>query len=283
MSYDLKLYRKCDHRLLKQQREVSGVDRRSVLLRHVMGSQANVRVFVNGFEVFQNDDLYGWSIVKEEGAVPVTTTQQRFITGSDGCIDSVVNVGIDQTPRKILFNRIFRATDDCIEISYFALPVSCPKCNGIGVHFDYEYSNIGRLVRVVNEQKLIQDMEKIILTIIGSSIFYPWYGTSLVDLIGGKGLGATTQAQISAEISQGLVNLKKLQEQQELYQVVTDREFLFSILSIQVEQSQQDPTVFRVNVVTQSQAGSEQSFSQDLRFDRGLFTTPLDEIRRITL
>lgn len=260
-----------------------GADGKSLRLRHVLGSQADIRLYVNDYEVSQDDTIYGWTVVKDPETASVTLTQNEIVSTAEGCLGTVTSTQKEFPARKLLFDRVRKATDDTYEVSYFCYPPVCPKCGGTGLHFDYEYTNLGKLIKVENESKLAQDMEKIILTIIGSSIFYPWYGTSLVDLIGGKASGVTTQSQITAEISQALTNLKKLQRKQELYQLVTDREYLESIQSIQVQQSATDPTVFRVNVSTRNQAGGTATFTQDLRIDRGLFTTDLQELRRITL
>lgn len=284
MSYDLKLYRRCDHRLHKQRRDLDLSDKRSLRLRHFLGSTANLRVFLNGYEVPQGHSKFGWSVVQdEEQAVGEAVTSVSIEGTPSGCLGVVTRTLPLQIPRKILFDRVFKSIDDCIEVSYFSSLEHCPKCGASGTIFDYEYTQTGKLVTVINESKLVQEMEKIVVTILGSSIFYPWYGTSIVNLIGGKLAGTVTQSAISSEIAASLSALKKLQEKQQRYQEVSDREFLESIKLIDVSPLDTDPTYLKVTVVTQSQAGGEQVFSQDLRLDRSLFTTPLAEIRRAVI
>lgn len=244
MSFDLKLARKCDHRLFRQIRFFED-DLRTVKLGTLLGSTSNFQVRLNGNEAAADSSEQGWSLVKDETSV-------------------------DPGQRKVVFSKKRRAVDDWVELSYYTHPQTCPKCGGFDLQFDYEYSNIGRPYRVVNEEKLVQDMEKILLTIQGSSIYYPWYGTLMVSLIGTKQPRRSLKLRLQKEIAQALDRLKSLQEQQETFQVVSDREFLFQVEGVSVVDTE-DPTLFRVFVRARTQAGGEAEVKRPLSFDQGFF------------
>ena len=246
MSFDLKLARRCDHRLFRQIRFFE-TDRRSVLLPVLLGSTANFQVRLNGNSALQSSPEAGWDLVKDPTSV-------------------------DPGQRKVYFRKARRAVDDWVELSYYCFPSLCPKCSGFDLLFDYEYSNIGRPYQVINEEKLVQDMEKIILTIRGSSIYYPWYGTLLVSLPGSKQPGHIIKTRMQRDVAEALDNLKSLQEKQETFQPVSDREFLFQVQGVSVVETE-DPTLYRIFVRAQTQAGGDANFSRPLRFDTGFLST----------
>lgn len=246
MSFDLKLSRKCDHRLFRQIRFLEN-DGKSVLLPTLLGSSANFQVWLNGNRVDQDSTYAGWDLVKDPASV---------YPGQ----------------KKILFRKKRKAIDDWVELSYYCYPNVCPKCSGFDLQFDYEYSNIGRPLQVINESKLVQDMEKIVLTIKGSSIYYPWYGTLLVSMIGSKQPAHVVKIRFQREVAEALDNLKSLQEKQESYQVLTDREFLYQIQGVSVLETD-DPTLYKIFVRAQTQAGGTAEFERPLQFDQGFLDT----------
>lgn len=242
MSFDLKLARKCDHRLFRQIRFFES-DRRTVRFSVPMGSTQNFEVWLNGNLAASDSLEQGWDLVKDE-------------------------VSLDPGQRKLYFRKARKATDDWVEISYYASPRQCPKCGGFDLQYDYEYSNIGRPYEVRNEQKLAQDMEKAVLTIRGSSIYYPWYGTLLVTYLGSKQPRSGMRLRMQREVADVLDDLKSLQEKQETFQTVADREFLYQVTGVSIVDTA-DPTLFRVYVRAQTQAGGEANFQRPLRFAQG--------------
>lgn len=255
MSFDFKLARRCDHRLFRQIRFFDA-DRRTVRLGTLLGSTFDFQVFLNGDLVPSNSPTVGWDLVKDETSV-------------------------DPGQKKVLFREPRKALDDWVELSYFTSSQTCPKCGSFDLLFDYEYSNIGLPLRVINEQKLIQDIEKILLTIKGSSIYFPWYGTSLVAQIGTKVATHNRRAKIQREVSQALENLKSLQSQQETFQEVTDREFLYRIEGISVIETE-DPTMYRLYGRVMTQAGGTVPFSAALKFDRGFLRLQTEQVSQRT-
>lgn len=246
MSFDLKLARRCDHRLFRQIRFFED-DRQTVRLGTLLGSTQDFQVRVSENEALPDSAELGWSLVKDE-------------------------VSVEPGQRKIRFNKKRKALDDWVEISYYTQGRTCPKCSGFDLLFDYEYSNIGLPFLVRDEEKLVQDMEKILLTIRGSSIYYPWYGTLMVTLIGTKQPPRTVKTRLQKEVAEALDNLKSLQEQQETFQIVSDREFIFSIRGVSVVETV-DPTLYKVFAKVMTQAGSNAEFARPLRFDQGFLDT----------
>jgi len=194
----------------------------------------------------------GWDLVKDEGSVY-------------------------EGQKKLFFRIPRKAIDDWVEISYFSAVRNCPKCGGFDLQYDYEYSNIGRPVTVINEEKLAQDMEKIVLTIKGSSIYYTWYGTLMVSMIGAKQPRHSIKVRLQREVAEALDNLKSIQEKQEAFQTVTDREALFQLQGVSVVETT-DPTLYRIFVRAQTQAGGTAEFERPLRFDQGFLDTVLEPL-----
>lgn len=253
MSFELKLARKCDHRLFRQLRPFEA-DKKTVRLRTLLGSTKDFAIRINGYDAPTDHPYSGWSLVKDETSVAVGQ-------------------------RKVVFKTKRKSTTDWVELSYYTNPDTCPKCLGIRLLFDIEYSNVGRVITVEDEDKLSQDLEKIFLTVVGSDLYHPWYGTSLVTMIGSKEPRGFVRLQIQRELSNAAANLKDLQGQQESFQVVSDREFLFQVDAILV-QGTSDPTVYTADVRVRTQAGGVVAFSRSLRFDHPFFSDTREEIRR---
>ena len=154
-----------------------------------------------------------------------------------------------------------QAVPDRITVDYSVDRKYCDKCSlHIGLA-DYILDPLGSYSKVFNEDKLIQDLKKIVITERGTDPVATWYGTIFVTTIGGKNLSDFAETRVSGEIIEALTRLKNAQIQQEEYQEVTDNEFLDYIQNIEVEQNEEDPTYFKAEVDVVTQAG--ESYSVD--------------------
>ena len=97
---------------------------------------------------------------------------------------------------------------------------------------DISISSSGDVELVSNNDKLIQDVLKIILTPQGSNKYYAWYGSVITSKVIGEVLGSYyTKVEITRAVQESLSNLMTMQQSQALYQYVSpeDSKDLFNI------------------------------------------------------
>lgn len=122
----------------------------------------------------------------------------------------------------------------------------------------------GTLQTVINNDKLIQDIIKAILTPLGSNKFFKWYGCALVARIVGQVLDPTlTQIEIQRSIQDSLTNLISLQKAQARTQYVSAGESIAAIEEISVLRSNEDPRQYEiyVSVLTRKLTIAETTFT----------------------
>lgn len=180
----------------------------------------------------------------------------------------------DRPTRLVVFDRPLKGTDDYVELDYTTIRQECRRCGGLGVENDWSYDGHGKIITVENEDLLIQEIVKITYTVQGSNTFQPWYGTNVVNSIGKKLSGSgIVQNMIVQDIYESFrrwQSIKKLQEEK-VGQFVSDEEFPFRLLSVNLQQSDQDPTVIFVNAFVQNRS------SKPIQISRGLqLPAPLD-------
>lgn len=146
------------------------------------------------------------------------------------------------------------------KVSYVTYPARCRRCGGSFVENDWEYDLRGDALIVANEDLLVQSALKMILTRIGSNAYFPTYGTSIRDAIGKKAL-STTATEIREQVRSALLLVSRMQQAQSKFQQVTLEERLFTVNSVDVRQSANDPTVFLVDVVVTNASGRPVSVS----------------------
>ena len=108
----------------------------------------------------------------------------------------------------------------------------------------------GDLKRVVDSEKLIQDILKICLTTAGTNPLIPWYGSFLSRTMVGNPMENNAIIQIArSQLTSALENLKNLQEfQVKSFQYVTPDEQLGAILDISVTRNSIDYRLFEINI-----------------------------------
>lgn len=172
------------------------------------------------------------------------------------------------TDRVLYFNQGLPSFDDIFEVTYVTQRDLCRRCGGLGIENDFRYNRNGEPLFVRNQFLLLQEVEKIVFTILGSNVFHTWYGTSLFELIGSKitrpGGGQLIETQLVSEIQAAIERYRDVKEKQSRIQEVTPAEQLRRIVSIEVRQDQNDPTVFRILVSLESRAGRLEEFEDTL-------------------
>jgi hypothetical protein len=106
----------------------------------------------------------------------------------------------------------------------------------------------GSLLTVVDSEKLIQDILKMVLTTAGSNPIHPWYGSFISRTLVGNPNYSSMLVQIAkSQLNTALQNLKDLQDLQvKSYQRVSADEQIATISDISIVQSQIDPRLFDV-------------------------------------
>ena len=106
----------------------------------------------------------------------------------------------------------------------------------------------GDFKKIVDSEKLTQDILKIALSPVGSNPSNPWYGSYLSKSLIGSGLSTDIIFQFGqSQLQNALENLKSLQESQvRNFQDVSANEQIGAILDISLNRSTTDPRLFDV-------------------------------------
>lgn len=179
----------------------------------------------------------------------------------------------DRPARLIIFDEPLRSGSEFVEISYTTVREECRRCGGSGFENDWRYDANGELIEIRDESLLIQELQKDFYTIRGSNQFHTWYGTGLIEAIGKKlAAGGFAQNLVVSDIHQAFNRWQDIKRQQEekLGQTVTDREYPFRLLSVNLEQSTQDPTVIFVSVTVQNRSSEPIQLTRGLRIPQSL-------------
>lgn len=180
----------------------------------------------------------------------------------------------DRPTRLLVFDEPLKGLNDWVELNYSTVRQECRRCGGVGIENDWRYTGLGSLVTVENEDLLLQEMLKATYTVRGSNPFHTWYGTTIIDSIGKKlSSSGIVQNMIQSEIYETFRRWQSIKKQQEevVGQVVTDEEYPFRLLGVQLQQSDQDPTIIFVSATVQNRS------SKPIQIERGIRTPlPLD-------
>jgi hypothetical protein len=122
---------------------------------------------------------------------------------------------------------------------------------------------------VVKEQKMLQDLLKLVTAIKGSNKAHPWYGTSLVSFIGTAKPAEYYKPKFKSEIVDAGEKIKDLQVQQTQYQHVDDEEFFNFLNNITVEQRD----FYDISAVVVSQAATAIQLDTSLLFNKPLLVS----------
>lgn len=236
MSYDIKIQNKCDHRI-NWERSALQADRVTIPLTAPVSSVASLSLRINNVPI---------------QAIGYTVTTERTILGTN-------------SPSKIIMKDKVQLYVPLVEIQYITLSQTCPKCGGIGIIDDYFVSGSGDVRTTDREYLLLQNLEKCIVTQVGTNPFHTWYGSGLQSYIGKKISDRTyLNSKVKEEISTTIDKFKTTQKQLVSSGRKIDNGELFGqLLDIIIEQTD-DPTIVLVTVAFTSQSGRKMEYSQYL-------------------
>ncbi len=165
------------------------------------------------------------------------------------------NTLLDQPTRLIVFDAPIEGVNDFAEISYATSQGYCRRCGGVGVENDWRYDGRGEVVKVRGFDLLEQELLKITSTVQGSNGYHSWYGTRFLETIGKKNVGGVVQNLITSDIHDAFRRWQSIKKQQEeKIQQVSDEEFPFQLLGVNLLPDPSDPTILYVNAIVQSRS-----------------------------
>lgn len=236
MSIDLKIFSICDHRINKEIVQINS-DYKTIKLPRILAS-SNIDLYINDNLIDSKSSINGFNLEIDE----IVGNFKRY---------------------KIVFNKIRKSLDDFYEVSYSVLSNLCPKCTGLKVLNDISYNNLGLVNTVQNEEKLLQEVKKGLLTTIGSNPFHIWYGTNINKLIGSKIVNVDTlRAYLVQEVNLYLDKYLDIQIKQGQYQQVSDREAYYQTLLVDLTPDETDPTYWTLNIIFQNRTGADLAFEK---------------------
>lgn len=150
------------------------------------------------------------------------------------------------------------------ELDYNTLRGSCRRCASLNLEWDHRYDAGGDPVQARDVELLLQEVEKVVLTIKGTQAFHSWYGSSIETLIGQKIPANTTylENQLSQEIRQTLEKYQSVKSRQAQLQPITDSEFLVRVLSVEVTTDPDDLTFLFIQIRIQNRAGEIETLNK---------------------
>lgn len=112
---------------------------------------------------------------------------------------------------------------------------------------DIQFNNRGDVAKVVDSDKLAQDVIKMLNTTLGSDPLNPSYGSPLtVNLVGRVPSREIAQMKVAQILEESLDKMIRLQDFQRTYQVLTDAETIVEFESPIVEQDSLDPRQYNI-------------------------------------
>lgn len=118
---------------------------------------------------------------------------------------------------------------------------------------DLQIDKSGSIVTVSGNQKLRQDIIKVLLTAYGDNRYHPGYGSSLGQIEIGSSDPGLTEAEIKNSALSAINGLIAMQRRQSRYQTLSPSETIVSVLDLSVLRDKIDPRLYnlRISVLTQ--------------------------------
>lgn len=211
-----------------------------------IGRQSRVKITGRGAEAI------GFTLQKAARGRQVFPGWQ-LVKGEDLLVNLNFPGNFAQPARYFAFKEQVKS-NPILKVTYPAPASRCPRCAGTRIENDWQFDISGEPIFIEDENLLNQAALKIILTERGSNPYHPEYGSSLINRIGSKVVGAVTQ-QLREDVLAALNQMRIQQREQARYQRVSPKERLYSINAVEVTPHENDPTAFRVFVVVQNASG----------------------------
>ena len=238
-TIDIKLQNQCDHQVVGELLYLEG-DRRTMRLYSPLSSTSS---------------LY---LSRNEEAMPASmysiSYETRNVLGTKFAVIHLLSCELTM--------------DAVYEASYVTTLDMCPKCNGTQYTDDISLDHAGNPMTVEDTALLAQSVEKVVVTRQGSNKYHPWFGSRL-DLLVNSGSKVTDNAMLLSDVKAAIADaLRSLQDAQvhhlNVNTTVSDHEVLGKVISIDVQLSEDDPSIVLAAVSYQSRSGRVVNFTQEL-------------------
>lgn len=165
----------------------------------------------------------------------------------------------DRPTRLLVFDTPIKGFRTFVELDYATIREECRRCGGLGVENDWTYTVEGEVTEVRDFNLLLQEVQKVCFTVRGSNVFHSWYGTNIIETIGKKlTASGIVQNFIVSDLYEAFRRWQGIKRQQEeTIQTVSDGEYPFKLIGVNLEPSDQDPTIVFVTVNMQSRASNK--------------------------
>ena len=265
MSFDFRLKNTCTHEVVAEIRQVED-DLRSLLFERPpsASSPGQIKLKANGFIIDPvNDPQFSFSLVRDNSFIPPPIVAGTYRGPRV------------QNKKKLYFDKSLRSRDDIFELTYFTDERNCRRCHGLRLEDDIRFDLQGKPIQVRNNQKLLQDVQKFVFTMLGSNPFHELVGTNAFTLIGSKLSNIQlTSLKLQQEITTTLQVYQERQITQATVQEVTDSEMLFKVISVNVERNDQDPSIIDIRIVFSNNTFGETEIAESVTipgFNQALF------------
>ena len=221
----------------------------------VVGNQ--VQILTMGYGVGASFFIYGASTLASYLGI-ATDHEYRGKQVTPGwtlITDPTLSLGVPT--RLIRFDTPLSSVGDFVELFYATIRTECRRCGGTGVENDWRYGATGEVYQATDEALLLQEIQKLFYTVIGTNPFHTWYGTQLMEMVGKKiASGSLLQSMVVQDIYTAFSRWQSIKNQQEqrVGQYVSDGEYPFRLVAVDVQQSTQDPTVLFLTMTIQNRS-----------------------------
>jgi len=262
MSTDVKVETICDHRIVEDIAFLND-DMLTINVSRRIAVSKSLVIKRNGFVISPDSKDFGYYVED----VPL------------------IGLGVNrlsQTSKRIRFKKPLKSKDDFFELTYITALGDCPKCDGSSRYFDFAVDSLGRLVILKDNEKLMQDISKGILTEKGSNPYHPWYGTAISALVGAKLTDfQRLQLIISQDVQQFISNTKDLQNQQSDVQDLSDKERVEQLISVQTSRPDPtNPTLVTISITYRNRAGNIREIQKTVdKSTSQIFATAQDQLK----
>lgn len=232
MSFDARLRNRCTHQVAFVAVALDMTTLRDIRLPYPVADARSFILHANRYDVREGDEgQFQFQLMADDLALP-GRSKVRFVRPIRG------------------------ATTFFFEASYTTSRDDCPRCHGAEVETDLRPDGRGGVETVVDEYKLVQELERFESVEAASMRFHPDLGTSLAALIGGKSINdGLTTSRVQLTVRRALESLRRLQGIQRKYQTVSPGEYLSELVGVSVSIDADDPTLVIVETEARALSG----------------------------
>jgi phage baseplate assembly protein W len=113
----------------------------------------------------------------------------------------------------------------------------------------------GEISIIFGNEKIFQEIKKILLTDIGENKFHPYYGSRAGFLqVGSIADESFVASEIERSVKESLTNLIRLKDYQSSYQTLNPSEVILTIDEVAVERDNLDPRMWSIFISITTQA-----------------------------